>query len=272
MREDMQQSWPGKLIVGMFMGVALVVPGVSAGTVALVLGVHRQILRDIVKTQAAALFPAGLGLLLGAGVGIRAVWWALDIAPEMTLAFFMGLLGVAVGDFIRANRPDGPSLAWMAGGVVLALLLATAGVHVAKGPPGGWMTMLPAGAVSSAAMLFPGISGGTLLLLFGLYGEVIGAFSVLHWPAVLWFLVGAAAGLFAAAHVLRWALARWEDVLLALLMGLMVGSMRSLIPGYLSWGVFLSTLAGGLVGWGLSRLSRSISPDNDERGEAVWRK
>ncbi len=269
MSRDISQGRSGKFIVGIFMGVALVVPGVSAGTVALVLGVHRQLLQDIVKTRAGELFPIGIGVLLGAGGGIRAVWWALDAAPEITLAFFMGLLGVAIGDFIWVNRPGRSCIMWVFVGVMLALLMATAGVHVVKGPPGGWMTMLPAGAVSSGAMLFPGLSGGTLLLVFGLYGEVIGAFSVLYWPAVLWFLLGACLGLFAAAYILRWALSRWENQLIALLTGLMVGSMRSLIPAVLSGGVVLSAVAGGVIGWALSRFGDVSGSNNDDDREAV---
>ncbi len=254
MIRDILLARPGKIIVGLFMGLALVVPGVSAGTVALVLGVHREIVGDIARLRGTSLLPSIFGLLCGAWLGVWAIWHVLSTAPSVTLAFFLGLMGVAVGDFLWEKAPRGTSIWWMASGIIIAWFLGGQGTLVRASS--GFLAMFLAGGISSGAMVLPGISGGSLLIVIGLYDDVISAFSLLRWPEVAWFGGGAVLGLFITAVILHWTLDRWEESILSFLMGLMAGSIWVLLPETLTAGVFWSTVAGGLLGVYLSRLGR----------------
>jgi putative membrane protein len=79
-------------------------------------------------------------------------------------------------------------------------------------------------------MILPGISGSLILVLIGMYDSVLGAVNDRDLPAVAIFIAGAIVGLAFFSQILHVALRRWHDLVLAGLIGLMVGSLRILWP------------------------------------------
>lgn len=92
------------------------------------------------------------------------------------------------------------------------------------------------GAIAICAMILPGVSGSFLLLMLGMYGYILHTVrALLHLdmsslPIVAVFIAGILLGLTAFARVLRWLLLDHHDLIMAILAGLMVGSLRALWP------------------------------------------
>ncbi len=252
-REPLRSPWAlgGTVVAGGVMGVAEVVPGFSGGTVALVVGIYERLVanvrqgartlslllrarpRDAWRTFAAIEWPFVLLLGLGMAVAVFSLAGPLQQLLEdhvvETQAVFLGLvLGAAVvaGRQLRAATP------WH----VLLGVVAAAATFVALGvspgtveDPAGVLLLLGA-SIAVCAWILPGVSGSFLLVVLGLYPAVIGALADRDVPAIMLIATGLVAGLAMFSTLLNWLLARAHDVVLAILIGLMVGSVRVLWP------------------------------------------
>ena len=263
-------DWLGDLLTllrGVGLGVVELVPGVSAGTLALILGIYERMVGAIaalVEVARALLLPRRDGsatwraqvvqawravpwrfvLVLGAGMGgapllfSHPVGAVLDSAPHAALAFFCGVVLVAV---VLPLRSVG---AWRAPQVA-AFLLAAAGAVVLLGLPAGdggepamWFLGL-SGMVAAAVMVLPGVSGAFVLLVLGPYPYLIGVIRGLtsgdpQLVPLIVFQAGVLIGMGAVSKALTWLLQRARGITLAALSGLMLGSLRRLWP-FLAW-------------------------------------
>ena len=255
------------LLRGVGLGIVELVPGVSAGTLALILGIYERLVAAIsalVEVVRALLLPAPAGANAGGGgrgARVAAAWrgvpWRfvlvlgagmvgapllfshpvgalLDAAPGLALAFFCGVMPVAVVLPLRAvGRWRLPQMA--------ALLLALAGAVLLLGlpvraavEPALWFLGL-SGAIGAAVMVLPGVSGAFVLLVLGPYPYLIDLIRDLTRGApqflpLLVFMAGVLLGLGAISKLLTWLLHRAHGVTLAALSGLMLGSLRRLWP------------------------------------------
>ena len=250
------------LLRGMGMGVVELVPGVSAGTLALILGIYERLvaalaalvdaMRALVPRprrggppgQAVAAawraVPWRFLIVLGGGmVGApllfsHAVGAVLEAAPGPALAFFCGVVPVAVVLPLRAvGRWRAPQVAAFAVAGAAAVILLGLPVR-ATGAPALWFLAL-SGTVAAAVMVLPGVSGAFVLLVLGPYPYVIDLVRGLTGPdpqplPLVVFVVGALLGLAAVSRTLTWLLAHAHGVTLAALSGLMLGSLRRLWP------------------------------------------
>lgn len=264
------------VVRGFLMGSADVVPGVSGGTVALVLGIYERLLAAI-HTGAQALGSAlrgrfadartrlsevewGLLVPLLAGIGLAVVTLAsvishlLDEQPQNTAAAFFGLV---LGSIVVAWRLVGR---WDARRALVGLVTAAAAFALLglRGEPvvdPSLPIYLGAGAVAIVAMILPGISGSFILLMLGMYQNVIDAVDGRKAAIIGVFLVGAVAGLAAFSTLLTRLLRDHHDTLMAALIGLMLGSLRVLWP----WPDGADTAAlSRPVDWGLPVLLAAI--------------
>lgn len=246
----MRQS-PLQILRGFLMGAADVVPGVSGGTVALVLGIYERLL-DNIRSGAGVLSAAARGRVreawsrlgriewiwlvsLLAGIGLAVVTLAhtievlLEEQPVRMAALFFGLVGGSVVVATRLLRRPAP-----VHGAVAALVGVAAFVFLGlrSGPVDdpSLLAYLGSGAVAICAMILPGVSGSFLLLMLGMYDNVLGAVTDRDLAVLGVFLVGCVVGLAAFSTLLHWLLARWHDLVMAALIGLMLGSLRVLWP------------------------------------------
>ena len=241
----------GTGVAGFLMGTADVVPGFSGGTVALVVGIYERLIANV-RQGARTLsllfrgrFNDALRALLAIEwlfvtallVGILAAIFTLatplrhlaDEEPALLKSVLLGLvLGAAV---VAAKELRAPNPWHVLAGVVVAF-----GTFVGLGAVDGTLlspsvlTFFLGGAIAVCAMILPGISGSFLLLLLGLWPAVIAAAADLQLGLLLVFGIGCVVGLAAFSTLLNWLLARFHDVVLAALIGLMVGSARVLWP------------------------------------------
>lgn len=261
------------LLTGSAMGAADLVPGFSGGTVALVGGVYPRLIASFragarvvslvvrlrLRDVPAALRALDLGFLGVLMVGVVGTALALastlesllESRPIVMSAVFLGLvLGAAVVARHQFEAPQGPS----AGVLVVVAAAATAlvlGVRpTALVDPSPTVLALTA-AVAVCAMILPGVSGSFLLLVLGTYEPIIAAVSDRDLATIAVVAAGAVGGLLAFSTLLSWLLERAHDLILALLIGLMVGSARVLWPWPSATGVGDPTLAapsGDVVG------------------------
>jgi len=243
---------------GFLMGGADIIPGVSGGTVALILGIYRRLVtaishfdletlrllrrREIAKAieRVDLYFLSALGLGIGSGIVLLASLMHSLLTQastrSYTLAVFFGMIlasSVIVARMVQR---------WNTGALVVCAL----GAAIAF-----WITGLPVvnvaptypyvffcGAVAICAMILPGISGAYILLLLGMYLHVTGAIKGIpkgdlspeNLTTIAVFAAGCALGLVTFSKILRWLLARHESITLALLGGFMLGSLRKIWP------------------------------------------
>ena len=247
---------------GIVMGAADIIPGVSGGTMAIILGIYERLVSAIsrVDTQlighvfhrrigeAASRIDLRFLMSLGSGILIGVV--ALGSLMEQllgsadsrsrTLAVFFGLIiasTLVVGRRISWSQP-GRRFQMIVLAVISALfafwLTGLQGIQGSTHP--GYVFLC--GMIGICAMILPGISGAYLLVLLGLYEHITG---ILHHlrsgmlsgddiKTVIIFAGGCAVGIILFSKFLRWLLANWHDQTIAVLCGFMVGALRKIWP------------------------------------------
>jgi putative membrane protein len=233
------------------MGVADSIPGISGGTVALVVGIYDNLLASIGEGFRAILsglrldwsrarrhlsaihwtlvLPLGAGiataLLLAAGI----VPGLLEKYPSQSRALFLGMVLASLAiPWSRITERSAGLLAAMGAAAVAAFVLS--------GLPPGTVTnpsplqIFGSAAVAICAMILPGVSGAFLLVVLGMYEPTLEALHERDLAYVATFIAGAVIGLGSFSILLTAALRRFHNPTMAILVGLMVGSLRALWP------------------------------------------
>tara|TARA_Y100001954_G_scaffold234031_1_gene288517 strand:+ start:351 stop:1259 length:909 start_codon:yes stop_codon:yes gene_type:complete len=240
-----------QLVRGLLMGAADVVPGVSGGTIALIVGIYETLI-DQVRAGAKALgmlvrgnlrgfwkqvrgldvtflLPLAIGILLAVGGLASVLETQLEENPEEMAGLFFGLVAASVligWDLISARTSTH---------LAVVLLVAVAiffGLGFQSGPvtDPSPVVFVGAGALAICAMILPGISGSFILLMIGMYAAVIGAVDDRAFGDLALVGTGAVVGLALFSTLLGWLLDHHGDTVMAAMVGLMLGSLRVLWP------------------------------------------
>ena len=238
------------------MGAADIVPGVSGGTMALILGIYERLIAAIshvdlalvghVKERrwAQAIEHADLRflatLLAGIGAGVVSLaslmHYLLEHEMAATFGAFFGL--ILVSSWIVSKLIESWSAAEGAAAALAAVFAfwLTGLVPVVADPSGPYVFF--SGAVAICAMILPGISGAFILLILGMYYHVTGLLKAVASGAITGeaittiavFGVGCLTGILVFSRVLRVLLERFHSVTMAVLCGFMFGSLRKIWP------------------------------------------
>lgn len=233
---------------GICMGASDVVPGVSGGTMALILGIYEELIHSIKafdtnllrlvikghfkKALKAApyefILPLGLGILTAIFTLAKGISWLLDNHPVAIWSFFFGL--VLASALVVGRRITKWNLL-----TSISLLISTIGAYVIVGlVPMNTPETLPfiflCGAIAICAMILPGISGSFILVLLGKYHFILDAVGRLDLLVLSVFTVGTATGIIFFVRFLNWLLQRYYVFTMAALTGLMIGSLRKIWP------------------------------------------
>ena len=247
---------PGNFLRGMAMGSADVVPGVSGGTVALVLAIYHRLVTAIRSGSSAlghflkldlrggwALFrqvewafliPLLLGILTAVLLLAGAIEHQLEVHPVQMSGLFLGLVAgstvVATGLLTRRDVREWVLI--LGTGAAFFIALGFTSGSSESGTTGDiplWAFFL-AGAIAICAMILPGISGSFLLVVMGMYSAVLTAVSERDLVTVGVFALGCVVGLSLFSQLLHWALNEHYDTVMAVMIGLLLGSLRVLWP------------------------------------------
>lgn len=233
---------------GMAMGAADVVPGVSGGTIAFIVGIYDELINSIKSINAHSLKLLFTGnvlsfwkaingnflfsILLGIGISVfslaKLITWLLVTHPIMVWAFFFGLV-LASTWFVSKDIKEW-NVKTVASFIVGAAVAYYITVATPTETPSNQLFIFLCGAIAICAMILPGISGSFILVLLGKYFYIMDAVKGLKFEVLLVFAAGALIGITSFSRVLSFALARFRNSTLALLTGFMLGSLNKVWP------------------------------------------
>ena len=233
------------------MGAADVVPGVSGGTIALLLGIYERLIqnvhacsdtlisfvkRDFIRSKEAFskiewrfLAPLFLGIFVSFVSLAQVIEMLLEEYPRSTAGFFFGLVAASiVAAFSMIASWKVSFFLWIPCTAIGAFALLGLRAGPIENP--SLLVFFVSGAIAICAMILPGVSGSFLLLMVGMYGSLIETINNRYVLELMVFGFGATLSLGFSARVLNWLLERFRDTLLAFLIGLMIGSLRVIWP------------------------------------------
>lgn len=238
-------------IHGLGIGIANVIPGVSGGTMALIFGIYERLIETANDGIATGMLilrgdfsgflnglkrlpwgfvtPLIVGIVAAPFLGAGLLSDLLATHPQLMRGLFFGLIvGSLPIPFLRVSKHTLLTYALMTGATAVAWWLSSipTGTPV---DPAIWM-IFGAAALAISAMVLPGVSGAYLLLIFGMYQATLDALDAFDVRFLALFGAGAAIGLAGFTVLLNWLLKTRHDATMAVLVGLMLGSLRALWP------------------------------------------
>jgi putative membrane protein len=256
--------------IGIVLGATVVLPGISAGTMAVVFNAYDRLIGiitpNVKKILAAWKFwlPLAVGAIAGVFFISKIISALYENFPIPTVWFFIGVIAGSIPlVYSKARQPSSalPSLP----SIICTVLALAVMIVMAIFNPGEstvlYESALPlpgmfilAGMLAAIAMVIPGISGAFLLLVIGMYRTVLQAVSDLNIPLLAPFVLGIIAGLFIGAAFIRWLLAKVPEKTYSAVLGLVAGSVILLFPGGFGEGItilfsIISLLVGGAVSY-----------------------
>lgn len=243
-------------IKGACMGAADVIPGVSGGTIAFIMGIYDEFVGSIASINKEAIQLLAkrqfkefwkhingtflLSLVIGIGISVVAIAGImqnlLSNYPIQTWSFFFGLIVASSLFIIRGiSGWHVREVAFLVGGIALGAVVCT--LSPTQTPDDLWFIFI-AGAIAICAMILPGISGSFILLILGKYEYIMARISEFtsgvnfasNFAILAVFGIGAVVGILGFSKFLRWLLAHWNKETMVVLAGFIIGSLVKIWP------------------------------------------
>ena len=228
---------------GLAMGLADLVPGISGGTIAVLVGIYQRLITALTKLNwhflialvsldlnrlkqnhdMVFLLVLASGVLSGIVIGAPIIHHLLDSYRPLVYAFFAGLICASLVTMIDKNLRLG---FFVLGVGVGLLLLVDSGLVLSF----TLLNIFLAGSIAVCAMILPGISGSFILLVLGIYQPLLGALVSLDIVKILAFVLGALIGLLLFSRLIHLMLRHYPNQVMSLLLGIIGGSLASLWP------------------------------------------
>ena len=265
-----KKTWCKSAILGFFIGLAVIVPGISGSTVAIIFKLYDQFLYAVgnlfkkFKQFFAFLLPIGVGLLVGVLLGFISVKQLLDLIPFAIVCLFAGLMcGAfpAVKDELKGAQRTGKRVALFCVGLLIPVAvgcisawLTTAGEEAVTdrfAQVQWWHVVLGLviGYVVGVTQIVPGLSASAFLMAVGWFGSLVDSVSMTYWlanPAIFFLYaslgIGFLAGLFTFSKFLTYLFGKVRHTAYSMIVGLSLGSILSMfcngdiIETYTTWG------------------------------------
>lgn len=270
-----KKTWCKSAILGFFIGLAIIVPGISGSTVAIIFKLYDQFLYALgnlfkqFKKCFIFLLPIGIGLIIGVVLGFIAVKQLLDIIPFAIVGLFAGLMcGAfpAVKDELKGAEMNGKRIALFTLGLLIPVGIGCfSAISTVRAPLAGadvfasvtWAQPLLAvviGLACGLTQIVPGLSASAILMSVGWFQSLVSSVSMSYWqanPQIFFVYIGLGVGFVGAvlafSKLLTVIFAKARHTAYSLIVGLSLGSILSMfcngdiVEVYLSW-------ANGLTG------------------------
>ena len=278
-----KKTWSKSALLGFFIGLAVIVPGISGSTVAIIFKLYDQFLYAVgnlfkkFKQCFAFLLPIGIGIVFGVLLGFISVKKLLELLPFAVVCLFAGLMcGAfpAVKDELKGAEKNAKRITLFAVGLFVPVALGCVSAWLASGESAvldvfakveWWHVLLGPviGYAVGVTQIVPGLSASAFLMAVGWFASLVDSVSMTYWesnPAI--FLVyaglgiGFLAGLFTFSKFLTYLFGRARHTSYFMIVGLSLGSIVSMfcngdiMATYLAWaqnGVAVLDLVLGLV-------------------------
>lgn len=233
------------LFKGALIGVSMIIPGVSGGTVAVLLNIYNELIEAITnlkssfKKSICFLAPIGVGMILAFAAMYFPLKLALKYIPLEIISLFAGLMVGSLPNLYRNALKNGyKKFDFMA---ILVPFIVVIGICFIPGlkavnltsslKPYMYIILILVGILASVALVVPGFSGSMLLLILGFYEPLLNTISALmiapiHSMLVLClFIIGLLIGFFTIAKLMKYLLNKFPRIITWIIFGFVVGSI-----------------------------------------------
>ena len=245
---------------GVFMGIADAMPGISGGTIALLLGIYEELIRSISELKLSLFFELKKGfnpfwkklngnflLALVSGIGISLISFVkisanfLESFPLFIWSFFLGLIFATVNVIYKLiNQWSSLNFFFLIISIIFSYFLSSFSVY--ETDEISLLYILFSGIIASSAMILPGISGSLILVILGVYAYLIKALDNLELIIIFTFISGAIIGLLGFSKILKYLFNNHRDATYTIMLGLVIGSIENVWPWNKSFSTELSNL------------------------------
>ena len=230
------------------MGAADAVPGVSGGTIALLLGIYEELVTTIGNINLSLFKELNngfysfweklngnflLSLIIGIGISlvtfIKLTAYLFDKYPILIWSFFLGLILATIYVIFKLIK------SWNYVNIIFALIAIFISFYL------GEMNIMDSinitliyilisGIIAASAMIIPGISGALILVILGLYSTMINAINNIEIDKIVTFSLGAIIGLLSFSKILKWMFNKNSSLTYSILLGFVIGSIPKVWP------------------------------------------
>ena len=248
------RSWPATFGFGLLMGAADAVPGVSGGTIALIIGIYQKLIssistgldfvKDMFPSHSRSEFYSTLNFLFPLGCGMLCSYYVVtkilvgpDDSPGLLrqdstgpyiFSFFFGLVLFSIREPWRyVATPELKHYLLAVAGVLVVFIYTSINL---ESDSDSKVMLIVGGMLALTAMLLPGVSGALVLLTLGQYNSVAGSFHGGDLEPLMYLILGGIIGLFTFIPFMNYMISEYIDNTMAMLAGLMCGSLITLWP------------------------------------------
>jgi putative membrane protein len=240
------------MVKGGIIGIAFVIPGVSGGTLAVVLGIYQDLIEAISnfftnsekrKTYFWFLFKVLLGAAAIALLFILVMDFLLTYYEIYTYLFFIGAIAGSIPAIYRTHPDMKLTVASVITFILAIALIVVIELSFSKPASdavklssfsfdlGNGVMLLVSGMLAGGSMIVPGISGSFILVLLGQYHVVIRIFKTVDYVPIIFFLFGILLGIWVFAKIIDILLKRYPKETFYFILGLVIASLFSIFPG-----------------------------------------
>ena len=259
---------------GSVIGGTMLVPGVSGGSMAMILGIYNRLINAISsfrknkKENFLFLFIFVLGAVAGILIFAKPLDMLISRFPKPMLFLFMGAVLGGVPMIYKesgADRASWKEVVCVLIGVVLVIACSVIPKDFFNPDTDNGvvrvLVLLLAGFIGAIALVLPGISVSYMFLIMGLYEEILRAISRLDLLFILPLIVGLLVGIILTTKTLEWIMKKYPRIVYPMILGFVLGSLKETFPGIpvgWEWPVCIVTLSVGIIGvYMLSKIKKA---------------
>lgn len=287
------------MLKGAAIGVAMIIPGVSGGTIAVLFNIYENLINAIsnLKKDFKNSFLYLLPIILGMVLAFAAMYFPLKLAlkhfPVQTISLFSGLMLGSIPMLFKQSLDNGfKKVDFIAGLITFVLVIGICFIPnmgnvdlSVNMPKYGYVLLFLIGILGSCALVIPGISGSMLLLIFGYYEPILDTISELtnnftHSLAVLASVgLGIVFGFVVVAKLMNYLLTKYKRITYWAIVGFVIGSIPAIFLSYDYTDVSVNAITiissvivfilGSIISFYLIRLSEKKTQNNTSIEENV---
>lgn len=241
-------------IKGVVLGVAFVIPGVSGGTLAVLLGIYEELIeaasnfyKNMVnfKKYFMYLLPIGLGIIFSVAVFAKLIKFGLEKSPIITILIFLGMIIGGIPALVRnviGTKINLKDMTLMLVGLIIVISMlifhkSNSNVVLTNMSIGGYITLFLVGAIAAVTMVVPGISGSFTLMLIGYYEPILNLVNDItsfknlgpNLILIFIFMLGVFIGIIFISKIIEWCLKHYKRETYYAIIGFVLSSIISVI-------------------------------------------
>ena len=240
-------------IKGVVLGVAFVIPGVSGGTLAVLMGIYEELIEAAsnfyksiadFKKYIMYLLPIGLGVVFSVAVFAKLIKFGLDKAPIITILIFLGMIIGGIPALVRnvKGTKNLKDMTLMLVGLIIVISMlifhkSNSNVVLTNMSITGYITLFLVGAIAAVTMVVPGISGSFTLMLIGYYEPILNLVNDItsfknlgpNLILIFTFMLGVFIGIIFISKIIEWCLKHYKRETYYAIIGFVLSSIISVI-------------------------------------------